>query len=89
MNAWGAIVIAVGGGVVWWAVKHQGSLSDLAGLGALGLAAKSLGSSGGAIPPPTNESGKGGKTPTEEPTSPEPAPAPEPVDPLPVEVPIP
>jgi hypothetical protein len=27
MNAWGVIVIAIGGCVMWWSVKHAGSLS--------------------------------------------------------------
>lgn len=31
MNAWGAIIIAIGIGVFYWAIKHSGSLSGLAG----------------------------------------------------------
>jgi hypothetical protein len=29
MNAWGVIVIALGLGVMWWSVKHAGSLGSL------------------------------------------------------------
>jgi hypothetical protein len=28
MNAWGVIVIALGLGVMWWSVKHGGSLTS-------------------------------------------------------------
>lgn len=28
MNAWGAVIIAIGCGVLWWAVKHSGSLGS-------------------------------------------------------------
>ena len=31
MNAWGVVIIALGGGLLYWAVKHTGSLSELAG----------------------------------------------------------
>ena len=29
MNAWGVVLIAVGAGVLWWGVKHLGSISGL------------------------------------------------------------
>lgn len=31
MNAWGAIVIAIGAGVMWWSVKHAGGVGNLLG----------------------------------------------------------
>lgn len=34
MNAWGVVVIVLGGAVLYWADKHLGSLGDLAGIGA-------------------------------------------------------
>jgi hypothetical protein len=29
MNAWGIIIIAIGGCVMWWSVKHAGSLTGI------------------------------------------------------------
>jgi hypothetical protein len=31
LNAWGVVIIALGGGLIYWAVKHTGSLSELLG----------------------------------------------------------
>ncbi len=30
MNAWGVVIIALGSGLLYWAGKHSGSLTDLA-----------------------------------------------------------
>jgi hypothetical protein len=29
LNAWGVVIIALGGGLIYWAAKHAGSLSEL------------------------------------------------------------
>jgi hypothetical protein len=71
VNSWGAIVIAVGLGVLVWAEKKSGSLTDLlagAGLGAAAAAAgkgilttpsKGSGDSDGEGETPEGESGIG------------------------------
>ncbi len=50
MNAWGVIVIALGCAVMWWSVKHGGSLSPSNVLGSLDLY-------GGNVDPLANQHG--------------------------------
>ena len=70
MNAWGVIVIAIGVGVIWWAIKRTGSLSslisELGTAAAVGVAAKAAASGGGGGPAPA-ESGSPSGTVTETP----------------------
>ena len=49
MNAWGIVIIALAGGLLWWAVKHEGTLADLgAALGLAALAGKAATSATGS-----------------------------------------
>jgi len=29
VNAWGVIIVGIGAGIIYWAVKHSGSLGDI------------------------------------------------------------
>ena len=64
MNAWGVVIIALGGGLIYWAVKHTGSLLDLSltgagGTGPLGIlpAAPKTGGAAPSDPGATETSG--------------------------------
>lgn len=80
-NPWGLVVVAIAGGLLWWAVEHQGTLGDLLGglglAGATAVAAKSL--------PTVVTKGKG-KTTDDNTSDPEPVKSPTTGDFEPIEV---